>query len=108
MDLQLSSKTALITGASRGLGRAIALGVAGEGATVAVAARRVNLLEELAREILSRPGAAEPAILEVDLYQEGASERLAADALAVLGRVDILVNAAGGSRPVPFEASREQ
>ena len=53
MDLQLSGKTALVTGASRGIGRAIALGLAREGAKLAIAARRVNLLEELAREIVS-------------------------------------------------------
>src|SRR2546423_167709 len=107
MDLQLSGKTALVTGASRGIGRAIALGLARVGVEVALAARRVNLLEELAREILSQPGA-EPSILEIDLYAEGAAEKLAADALGALGRVDILINAAGGSRPLPFEATKEQ
>jgi 3-oxoacyl-[acyl-carrier protein] reductase len=107
MDLQLSNRTALVTGASRGLGRAIALGLAGEGARVAVAARRVGLLEELAQEMLAA-GSAEPAILEVDLYQPGAPERLAAEALAELGRIDILINAAGGSRPFPLDATSEQ
>ena len=107
MDLQLSSKTALVTGASRGIGRAIALGLAREGATVAIAARRVGLLEELAREMLAG-GSAEPSIIEVDLTREGAAEQLAADALAELGRIDILVNAAGGSRAIPFEATKEQ
>jgi 3-oxoacyl-[acyl-carrier protein] reductase len=107
MDLQLSGKTALVTGASRGLGRAIASGLAAEGVRVALAARRVGLLEELAQEILAA-GGAEPAILEVDLYQPGAPERLAAEALADLGRIDILINAAGGSRPLPLEASSEQ
>jgi 3-oxoacyl-[acyl-carrier protein] reductase len=107
MDLQLSGKTALVTGASRGIGRAIALGLAREGVKVAVAARRVNLLEELAREIVSQRGS-EPPVLESDLYQEGAAEKLAGEAEKALGRVDILVNAAGGSRPYPFEATNEQ
>jgi 3-oxoacyl-[acyl-carrier protein] reductase len=107
VDLQLNGKTALVTGASRGIGRAIALGLAREGAKVAVAARRVNLLEELAREIVSAR-AGEPLILECDLYQEGSAEKLAAAAGKGLGRVDILVNAAGGSRPFPFEATKEQ
>jgi 3-oxoacyl-[acyl-carrier protein] reductase len=107
MDLQLGGKTALVTGASRGIGRAIALGLAREGARVAIAARRVSLLEELAREIVSAR-AGEPLILESDLYQEGSAEKLAAAAGKGLGRVDILVNAAGGSRPFPFEASKEQ
>jgi 3-oxoacyl-[acyl-carrier protein] reductase len=107
MDLQLAGKTALVTGASRGIGRAIALGLAREGVKVAVAARRVNLLEELAREIVSARGA-EPLIIPADLYKEGSGEKLAQDAAKALGRIDILVNAAGGSRPYPFEATKEQ
>ena len=103
MDLQLSGKTALVTGASRGIGRAIALGLAREGAKIAVTARRVNLLEELAREIVSAKGA-EPLIIESDLYQEGSAEKLAQAAEKALGRVDILINAAGGSRPIPYDA----
>ncbi|HEY7655578.1 MAG TPA: SDR family oxidoreductase [Burkholderiales bacterium] len=107
MDLQLAGKTALVTGASRGIGRAIGLGLAREGVKVAVAARRVNLLEELAREIVSQRGA-EPLVLEADLYQDGSAEKLAQAAEKGLGRIDILVNAAGGSRPYPFEATKEQ
>lgn len=107
MDLQLSGKTALVTGASRGIGRAIALGLAREGARIAISARRVNLLEELAREIVSARGM-EPLVIESDLYLEGSAEKLAKDAETMLGRVDILINAAGGSRPYPFEATKEQ
>jgi 3-oxoacyl-[acyl-carrier protein] reductase len=107
MDLQLSGKTALVTGASMGIGRAIALGLAREGVKLAITARRVNLLEELAREIASAR-AAEPLVIETDLYQEGSTEKLAAQAEKALGRVDILINAAGGSRPYPFEATKEQ
>jgi 3-oxoacyl-[acyl-carrier protein] reductase len=107
MDLQLNGKTALVTGASRGIGRAIALGLAREGAKLAIAARRVNLLEELARDIVSGR-AAEPLIFETDLYQDESAEKLAAAAQAALGHVDILVNAAGGSRSMPFEATKEQ
>ncbi len=107
MDLQLTGKTALVTGASRGIGRAIAMGLAREGVKLAITARRVNLLEELAREIVSGR-AAEPLVLESDLYQDGSAERLAQATEKALGRVDILVNAAGGSRPYPFEATKEQ
>jgi 3-oxoacyl-[acyl-carrier protein] reductase len=107
MDLQLAGKTALVTGASRGIGRAIALTLALEGVKVAIAARRVNLLEDLAREIATERGP-EPLILETDLCQEGSAEKLAQSAEAALRRVDILVNAAGGSRPFPFEATNAQ
>ena len=107
MDLELSGRTALVTGASRGIGRAIALGLAREGAKLVVAARRVNLLEELARDIVSAR-APEPLVMEADLYQDGAAERLAEASRMALGHVDILVNAAGGSRPYPFEATKEQ
>jgi len=107
MDLQLAGKAALVTGASRGIGRAIALGLVREGVKVAIAARRVNLLEELAREIVSARGA-EPLVLETDLYHDGSAESLASAAEKALGRIDILVNAAGGSRPYPFEATKEQ
>ena len=88
MDLQLSGKTALVTGSSRGIGRAIALGLAREGVKLAIAARRVNLLEELAMEIVSGRNA-EPLVLESDLYQEGSAEKLAQAAEKALGRVNI-------------------
>jgi 3-oxoacyl-[acyl-carrier protein] reductase len=107
MDLQLNGRTALVTGASRGIGRAIALGLAREGVRLVIAARRVNLLEELARDIVSAR-AAEPLVVETDLYQEGSAEKLAETARLAVGHIDILVNAAGGSRPFPFEATREQ
>ena len=107
MDLQLAGKTALVTGASRGIGRAVALGLAREGARLVIAARRVSLLEELARDVVSAR-APEPLVMETDLYQDGSADRLAEAARMALGHIDILVNAAGGSRPYPFEATKEQ
>lgn len=107
MDLQLKSRTALVTGASMGIGRAIALGLAREGAQVALAARRVDLLKEVAAEI-ERNGGKTPAVLETDLYNPEAPEHLAAAARQSLGRVDILVNAAGGSRPMPWDSPVEK
>ena len=53
MDLQLKDKTALVTGASQGIGRAIAKMLAAEGVRVCIAARRRELLEELAKEIVA-------------------------------------------------------
>jgi 3-oxoacyl-[acyl-carrier protein] reductase len=108
MDLGLAGKTALVTGASsQGLGRAIALGLAREGVKLAITARRLDLLEEAAREIASL-GAPAPVVLDADLYATDAPGRIAASACERLGRVDILVNAAGGSRPIDFDAPPER
>lgn len=97
MDLRLSDKTALVTGASAGIGRAIAAALAAEGVRVAIAARRTDQLEALAREIVAA-GGPPPAVLACDLYEDDASRKLAAAAVQALGQVDILVNNAGGSR----------
>ena len=98
MDLELKDKTALVTGASMGIGRAIAKGLAAEGATIAVAARRRKLLETLADEIVAA-GGTKPVLIEIDIMPEGAPGRLAQAALDALGHIDILVNSAGGSQP---------
>ena len=97
MDLQLKDKTALVTGASVGIGRAIARTLAAEGVQLAVSARRVDKLQELSAEIVAA-GGKKPVLIECDLYAEDAAQRLASAALAGLGHVDILVNNAGGSR----------
>jgi len=108
MDLGLAGKTALVTGASsQGLGRAIALGLAHEGARVAITARRRALLEEVATDLGAVAGA-KPAVIIADLYEAEAPARIAAEALEQLGRVDILINAAGGSRPLAFDAPAER
>lgn len=97
MDLKLAGRTALVTGASVGIGRAIALALAAEGVRVAISARRVDKLRELAAQIVAA-GGAEPVLIEQDMYAEDAAARIAAAATAGLGAVDILVNNAGGSR----------
>ena len=98
MDLQLSGKTALVTGASMGIGRAIAKGLAAEGVKLCIAARRKSLLEALANEIAAA-GGSRPAVVEIDIMPEGAPSRLTRAALDALGHIDILVNSAGGSKP---------
>jgi 3-oxoacyl-[acyl-carrier protein] reductase len=104
MDLQLNGKSALVTGASMGIGRAIAKGLAAEGVKVCIAARRILLLEELAKEIVAA-GGARPAIVEVDMMEPGAPEKLARAAQQALRSVEILVNSAGGSKPaLPIDA----
>lgn len=106
MDLGLQGRTALVTGASQGIGRAVARLLAREGVRVAAAARRVELVAELAAEVQQDfGGSIEP--IAADLYDPTTPERLAAQAQERLGRIDILMNAAGGSRPIPFDAPRE-
>jgi 3-oxoacyl-[acyl-carrier protein] reductase len=108
MELQLKEKTALVTGASQGIGRAIAKGLAAEGVKICVAARRKHLLETLCSEIVAAGGHA-PAIVEIDIMQEGAPLRLAEAARTTLGSIDILINSAGGSRPaIPIDAPEEE
>ncbi len=108
MDLQLKGKTALVTGASMGIGRAIAKGFAAEGVKVCIAARRKSLLEDLAHEIAAA-GGSRPAVVEVDIMPEGAPSRLTRAALDALGHIDILVNSAGGSNPpLPIDAPEER
>ena len=102
MELDLKSKIAVVSGASTGIGRAIAKALALEGVRVLAVARRWDLLEELAREVHGAAGAVVP--LAQDIMQEDAAKKLAAAAIAELGHVDILVNNAGGSRPLPLDA----
>jgi 3-oxoacyl-[acyl-carrier protein] reductase len=103
MDLQLKGRTGVVTGASMGIGRAIAHGLAAEGVRLAVVARRQALLEELADEIKAAGGTA-PAIVAQDIMAADAAQRIRDAALAALGHVEILVNCAGGSRPLPIDA----
>jgi 3-oxoacyl-[acyl-carrier protein] reductase len=97
MDLQLKGRKALVTGASVGIGRGIAHALAAEGVRLALTARRMDKLQEVAAEIAAA-GGAEPVIFEQDMLAEDAAPRIAQRALAGMGGVDILVNNAGGSR----------
>ncbi len=107
MDLQLQGKTALVTGASMGIGRAIAKMLAAEGVRCAVVARRRALLDQLAAEI-GQAGHPAPAVIEADVLPEASPRKIAAEALSALGRIDILVNSAGGSRSLPIDAPEER
>jgi len=103
MDLELKGKTALVTGASMGIGRGIATALAAEGVRLAVVARRRKLLEELQEQLKT-----ELVIIEQDFMQEGAPEKIARAALAGLGSVQILINNAGGSRRFNLDSTEEQ
>jgi 3-oxoacyl-[acyl-carrier protein] reductase len=102
MELGIQGRTALVTGASSGIGRGIATALAREGVRLAVVARRRNLLEELQQEI------GKLVIIECDLLAEGSVEKIASEALRGLGSVEILVNNAGGSRRFTLEATEAQ
>lgn len=107
MDLGISGKSSLVTGASMGIGRGIAKALAAEGVRLALVARRMNLLEEVAGEITAAGGTA-PVLIQQDFMAEDAVEQIASKALAGLGSVDILVNNAGGSRHFGKDAAEEQ
>jgi len=106
MDLQLIGKTGIVTGASSGIGRAIAKGLAGEGVHLAITGRRQQHLEELSKEITAE-GGKPPVVIVQDAMAEDAPEHVARAALSGLGRVDILINNAGGSRPFKLHTDEE-
>jgi 3-oxoacyl-[acyl-carrier protein] reductase len=103
MDLDLKSRTALVSGASIGIGRAIAKALALEGVRVVAVARRKDLLATLEQESRTAGGGSIIPVVQ-DLMQEDAATKLAATAVAEIGHIDILVNNAGGSRPLPVDA----
>jgi len=90
---KLTDRVALVTGASSGIGRAVALGYAAEGAAVALAARRERLLKDVAREIEHRGGRA--LVVPADVADEGQVAAAVEATLKAFGRVDILLNNAG-------------
>jgi NAD(P)-dependent dehydrogenase (short-subunit alcohol dehydrogenase family) len=102
--LRLAGRVAVVTGAGRGIGRAVALALAREGAAVALAARSPGELEGVAREIRQAGGRALAA--PTDVRQEASVEALARRALAEWQQVDVLVNAAGVASFAPVTDSK--
>jgi 2-deoxy-D-gluconate 3-dehydrogenase len=95
MSFDLSGRTALVTGASRGIGRALAVGLAQAGADVVLSARDVASLEQVRAEVEALGRKA--VVLPADVTDADACRQLVADAVAALGHLDVLVNNAGGS-----------
>jgi 3-oxoacyl-[acyl-carrier protein] reductase len=107
MDLDLKGRAALITGASSGIGRAIALELGREGVRLAITGRRRENLDAVAAEIAAI-GTPKPAVIVHEALEQGYVEALASQAAAALGKVDILVNNAGGSRAFGKDATEAQ
>jgi 3-oxoacyl-[acyl-carrier protein] reductase len=97
MNLQLSGKVAIVTGASRGIGRAIVEALSGEGMKIAAAARSKDQLETLAQSI-----GTECLVQGVDLRERDAAAAVVAATMARFGRIDLLVNNAGATKRGDF------
>lgn len=106
MELGLKGKVVLVTGASRGIGRAIALAFAAEGCRLALASRTEEALAAVAREAEALGGEAHHWI--TDVTDPTQAEILIGNASRVLGRIDVLVNNAGGSHRKDFEAVSDE
>jgi 3-oxoacyl-[acyl-carrier protein] reductase len=94
--MSLSGRVALVTGASQGIGRTVALRLAKDGATVAVAARNQEKLNELVAEIIGAGGQA--AAFALDVADEDQVKATVKAVIAQFGKVDVLVNNAGITR----------
>lgn len=106
MELNIKGRTALISGASSGIGAGIARALAREGVRVAITARRIELLDQLATEIQAS-GAIRPLTVPGDITNADDLDRIVKDTTSALGPVDILINSAGGSRPSLGQAKDE-
>jgi NAD(P)-dependent dehydrogenase (short-subunit alcohol dehydrogenase family) len=102
-QFDLTGRVALVTGGSRGLGKAMARGFAQAGADVVIASRNEGELKAAAEAIGARV-----KWLVADLSRRDEAERLAREARAAFGRVDILVNNAGSNTPQPVEQIQDE
>ena len=91
--MRLKDKVAIVTGGGQGIGKAIALAFAAEGAHVIVAARNLANLEKTVAEITSKGGGAKA--IQTDVTREAEIERMVAETLKGFGKIDILVNNSG-------------
>ena len=97
MDLQLSDKVAIVTGASRGIGKAIAETLSEEGMKVALVARSRDLLESLSASLQT-----ESLVLPIDLRDPNATTHVITETINRFGKLDLLVNNAGATKRGDF------
>ncbi len=107
MDLGLNGKAALVGGASKGIGKAVAQALAAEGARVAICARHADSLETAAAEIEAATGA-RPLPIVCDMASYDDIKRTVTQAAQEFGRLDILVNNAGGPPTGTFDQLDER
>lgn len=103
MDLNLTGRSALVSGASAGIGAGVARVLARQGVRIAITARRRDLLDQLAVHIAGT-GAETPIVVCGDVTDAADAQRIVAEAAAALGPIDILVNCAGAARPTRQDA----
>lgn len=106
MAKELVGKVAIVTGASRGIGRAISVALAGEGAAVVLAARSIEKLEETAEQVSKAGGQAQ--IVVTELTEEDSIKNLVKATEQKFGRLDILVNNAGVTHSAPLAETATQ
>ena len=98
MELHLKDKVTIITGPAKGMGRAVTLAFAREGARLVLAGRDMAAIEPVAAE--ARLLGANAIVVSCDMTEPAQTEALAAKALEAFGRIDVLVHVAGGSGPI--------
>ena len=106
MDIRLDGKVAVVTGASSGIGAAVARAYADSGAAVALVGRDASRLERTRSGI--EAGGGTTVVVETDLTAPAACSALVTDVVARLGRVDVVLHAAGVFEVVPFGVDAEQ
>jgi NAD(P)-dependent dehydrogenase (short-subunit alcohol dehydrogenase family) len=103
----LNGRVALVTGGSKGLGKAMARGLAEAGANIVIASRHENELKTALGEILADTGR-QGRYVVADLTQRAEASRLAESALQAFGRIDILINNAGTNKPQAIDAVTDE